>query len=110
VAISDERIAIYLQEFAEAGEAHAKALGELASLEHMRPVVKARLMHQSGLKAANQQEAYAYASMEYERHIDGLAVAREKEARAKYEVERLRTRFELLRTQESSRRTEMRNL
>ena len=108
--LSDEVVSMYLEDFDAAGQRHAKALGELYTMEHMRPVVRAKLMNRSNQTSAAKQEAEALGNFEYEKHITSLAIAKEAEARAKYEVERMRYRIELLRTREASKRTEIKHL
>ena len=87
-------------------EAYAQAKAERIYLEEYRKTKKAILMRESGLQAANAQEAYAYAHPDYENLLAGLKEAIAEEERLRWLLVAAQAKAEVWRSLESTRRTE----
>ena len=87
----------------------AKAKAERVFIENYLRTVKSRLMSQEegtlGLR-----EAYAYAHPDYEVQLKGLQAATEKEENLKFMLLAAQMRFDTWKTNEFSKRAELRNL
>ena len=87
----------------------AKAKAERVFIENYLRTVKSRLMSQEegtlGLR-----EAYAYAHPDYEAQLKGLQAATEQEENLKFMLLAAQMRFDTWKTNEFSKRAELRNL
>lgn len=89
-------------------EEYAKAKANRIYLEEWRKSKKAMLMKSSGVEAIGAQEREAYADPEYKEVLDGLKVAVEIEEGLRWKIEAARMRVDVWRTQEASKRAEVR--
>lgn len=105
--ISPEKAIRYIQENAEK---YAKAKGDVAFTENYLKVIKAQQMNKSESSSLGQREADAYASHEYQDSIKANKQAIEEEAHLKWMLTAAQARIEVWKTQEYSKRSEMRNL
>jgi hypothetical protein len=89
---------------------YAKAKAQRVFLEEFRKSKKALLMKEAMLKfeAVNAQEREAYSHPEYQELLKGLAAAIEVEEELKWKLEAARMRVDCWRTEESTKRMEMR--
>ncbi len=89
---------------------YAKAKAKRVFLEEFRKSKKALLMKEAILKfeAVNAQEREAYSHPEYQELLKGLAAAIEVEEDLKWKLEAARMRVDCWRTEESTKRMEMR--
>lgn len=89
--------------------AYAKAKAERMLLEQFRQSKKALLMKEAMTKfeAVNAQEREAYSHPEYQELLKGLAAAIEVEEELKWKLEAARMRVDCWRTEESTKRMEM---
>jgi hypothetical protein len=88
---------------------YAQAKANRVFIENNLRVVKARLMNQEdGTLGA--KEAFAYAHPEYEMQVIGLKQAVEEEEKLRYMLEAAKLRVEIWKTNEFTKRTEMKNL
>ena len=89
---------------------YAKAKAQRVFLEEYRKSKKALLMKEAMLKfdAVNAQEREAYSHPEYQELLKGLAAAIEVEEDLKWKLEAARMRVDCWRTEESTKRMEMR--
>lgn len=88
---------------------YAQAKAERVFIENNLRVVKAKLMNQEdGTLGA--KEAFAYAHMDYEMQLKGLREAVEQEEKLRYMLEAAKLRVEIWKTNEFTKRTEMKNL
>jgi len=88
---------------------YAKAKATRVFIENNLRVVKARLMNQEdGTLGA--KEAFAYAHPEYEMQLIALREAVEEEEKLRYMLEAAKLRVEIWKTNEFTKRTEMKNL
>lgn len=88
---------------------YAASKADRVFIENNLRVVKARLMNQEeGTLGA--KEAYAYSSPEYEAQVLGLRQAVEAEEHMRYMLEAAKLRVEIWKTNEFTKRTEMKNL
>lgn len=88
---------------------YAQAKGERVFIENYLRTVKSRLMNQEEGTLGN-KEAYAYAHTDYEVQLKALQVATEKEEHMKYMLLAAQARIEVWKTQEYSKRQELKNL
>jgi len=88
---------------------YAKAKAQRVLLEEWRKSKKALLMKEAMLKfeAVNAQEREAYSHPEYQELLKGLAAAIEVEEDLKWKLEAARMRVDCWRTEESTKRMEM---
>jgi hypothetical protein len=107
IEINPEKAIRYIQEHAEK---YAKAKGDVAYTENYLKVVKSQQMNKSESSSLGQREADAYASAEYKESILAHKQAIEEEAHLKWMLTAAQARIEVWKTQEYSKRSEMRNL
>lgn len=105
--IDPEKAIRYIQTNAEP---YAKAKGDVAYTENYLKVVKAQQMNKSDSSSLGQREADAYASDDYLQAITANKQAIEEEAHLKWMLTAAQARIEVWKTQEYSKRSEMRNL
>lgn len=105
--INPEKAIRYIQENAEP---YAKAKGDVAYTENYLKVVKAQQMNKSESSSLGQREADSYASNEYQLAVLANKQAIEQEAHLKWMLTAAQARIEVWKTQEYSKRSEMRNL
>lgn len=88
---------------------YAKAKAQRVLLEEYRKSKKALLMKEamSKFEAVNAQEREAYSHPEYQELLKGLAAAIEVEEELKWKLEAARMRVDCWRTEESTKRMEM---
>lgn len=88
---------------------YAKAKAKRVFLEEFRKSKKALLMKEamSKFEAVNAQEREAYSHPEYQELLKGLAAAIEVEEELKWKLEAARMRVDCWRTEESTKRMEM---
>ena len=89
---------------------YAKAKSERVYLEEFRKSKKALLMKDAlarGIEAANAQEREAYADVEYQELLTGLASAIEAEETLKWHLEAARMRTDIWRTEQANARMEV---
>ena len=88
---------------------YAKAKAQRVYLEEFRKSKKALLMKEAMLKfeAVNAQEREAYSHPEYQELLKGLAAAIEVEEELKWKLGAARMRVDCWRTEESTKRMEM---
>ena len=98
-----------IQYIIEKAPEYAKAKADRVFIENYLRTLKSRLMtEESGTLGA--KEAYAYAHMDYEVQLRGLRDAVEKEENLRYMIEAAKLRVEVFKTQEYTKRTELKNL
>ena len=85
------------------------ALSNRNHLDDYSKVVKAELMNDEEGTLGN-KEAYAYAHPDYVAQLEALKVATEEEERLKYMLSAAQARIEVWKTQEYSKRQELKNL
>ena len=107
IEINPEKAIRYIQENAEP---YAKAKGDVAYTENYLKVVKAQQMNKSESSSLGQREADSYATSEYQEAILANKQAIEQEAHLKWMLTAAQARIEVWKTQEYSKRSEMRNL
>jgi len=105
--INPEKAIRYIQEHAEK---YAKAKGDVAYTENYLKVVKSQQMNKSESSSLGQREADAYATGDYVQAILAHKQAVEEEAHLKWMLTAAQARIEVWKTQEYSKRSEMRNL
>lgn len=86
---------------------YAQAKSDRLFIEGYLKYVKANLMGQSDLSSLGAKEQYAYAHEEYLQQLEAMKVAVENEERLKYLMEAAKMRIEVWKTQEYTKRTEM---
>jgi hypothetical protein len=88
---------------------YAKAKAARVFIENNLRVVKAKLMNkEEGTLGA--KEAYAYAHIDYETQLLGLREAVQQEEHLRYMLEAAKLRVEIWKTNEFTKRTEMKTL
>ena len=107
IEINPEKAIRYIQEHAEK---YAKAKGDVAFTENYLKVIKSQQMNKSESSSLGQREADAYASDDYLQAITANKQAVEEEAHLKWMLTAAQARIEVWKTQEYSKRSEMRNL
>lgn len=105
--INPEKAIRYIQEHAEL---YAVAKGDVAYTDNYLKVVKSQQMNKSESNSLGQREADAYASAEYIQAITANKQAIEQEAHLKWMLTAAQARIEVWKTQEYSKRSELRNL
>jgi hypothetical protein len=86
---------------------YGDAKGQRIYLDEFKRSKKAMLMRDAllnGIDAASHQEREAYSSPEYQKLIQGLAAAVEKEETLRWELESYRLEVEIWRTREATNR------
>jgi hypothetical protein len=86
---------------------YAKAKAERTYLEEFRKSKKALLFQQAPEGTVADRESYAYAHPEYTGLLDGLKVAVEREEELRWMLIAAQARIEVWRTEESTKRAEM---
>ena len=104
--INPERAIKYIVENAPA---FAQAKANRVFIENYLRTVKSRLMNEETGTLGN-KEAYAYAHPDYVLQLEALKAATEEEERLKYMLSAAQARIEVWKTQEYSKRQEMKNL
>jgi len=89
--------------------AYAQAKANRVFIENYLRTVKSRLMQQEEGTLGN-KEAYAYAHSDYVVQLEGLKTATEEEERLKYMLLAAQARIEVWKTQEYTKRQELKNL
>lgn len=87
----------------------AKAKAERVFIENYLRTIKSRLMQNEAGTLGN-KEAYAYAHPDYEAQLKGLQAATEQEENLKFMLLAAQMRFDTWKTNEFSKRAELRNL
>ena len=88
---------------------YAEAKANRVFIENYLRSVKSKLMgNEEGTLGA--KEAYAYAHDEYVEKLNGLSAATEEEERLKFMLKAAELRVEIWKTQEYSKRAELRNM
>lgn len=104
--INPERAIKYIVENAPL---FAQAKANRVFVENYLRTVKSRLMNEETGTLGN-KEAYAYAHPDYVAQLEALKVATEEEERLKYMLSAAQARIEVWKTQEYSKRQELKNL
>jgi DNA repair photolyase len=107
IEINPEKAIRYIQEHAEK---YAKAKGEVAFTDNYLKVVKAQEANKSKSTTIGGKDTDAYASPEYLLAILANKQAIEEESHLRWMLEAAKARIEVWKTQEYSKRSEMRNL
>lgn len=89
---------------------YAQAKGQRMYLEEMRKSVKARLMKSCPETVLGKQEIYAYSHPDYIEILEGIKVAVEQEENYRWMMAAAQARIEVWKTNEYSKRSEMRNM
>jgi hypothetical protein len=105
--INPEKAIRYIQEHAKK---YAKAKGEVAFTDNYLKVVKAQEANKSKSTTIGGKDTDAYASPEYLLAILANKQAIEEESHLRWMLEAAKARIEVWKTQEYSKRSEMRNL
>ena len=87
----------------------AQAKADRVFIENYLRTVKSRLMNEEAGTLGN-KEAYAYAHPDYIAQLEALKVATEEEERLKYLLLAAQARIEVFKTQEYTKRQELKNL
>lgn len=95
----------YIQE--NAGK-YAQAKADRIYIENYSKTLKSRLALKSDKKTLGDREMEAYASFQYEELMKGLKAAVEQEESLKWLLDAAKLKVEVWKTQEQSRRAEMR--
>lgn len=95
----------YIQE--NAGK-YAQAKADRIYIENYSKTLKSRLALESDKRTLGDREMEAYASMQYEELMKGLKVAVETEENLRWLLEAAKMKVDVWKTQEQSRRAEMR--
>ena len=109
--LSDEQIERRMSELRETSARYAKAKASYDYLEDFKKSKLAILMkdaEKAGFTTAAAQEREARAHQDYIELLDGLRVANEEAEKLRWELRLAELGAEVWRTQESSRRAEMR--
>jgi len=102
--IDPTRAIEYIQKNAEV---FSEAKSERVRIEAYLKYLKASLMNKSESNSLGAKETYAYSHPEYLEQINGLKVAVEAEERMKYMLEAAKMKVEVWKTQEYTKRVEM---
>ena len=89
---------------------YSKAKASRMFLEEFRKSRKAQLMSQAWTDVLWKQETYAYAHPDYEAQLKGLRDATEKEEALKFMLVAAQMRHDTWKTNEYSKRQELKNL
>ncbi len=88
---------------------YAQAKADRVFIENYLRTVKSRLMNEEEGTLGN-KEAYAYAHGDYVAQLQALKIATEKEEHLKYMMTAAQLRVEVWKTQEYTKRQELKNL
>ena len=89
-------------------QAYAQAKADRIYIENYSKTLKSRLALESDKKTLGDREMEAYASPQYEELMRGLKAAVEVEENLKFMLDAAKLKVEVWKTQEQSRRAEMR--
>lgn len=95
------------QELRTSWEKYSEALATWEFLSDMTKSQKARLMNESTWKTESERERYAYAHIEYTKHLEAVKKARSEALHLKTYIDSLQCLFELYRSKNSMARAEM---
>jgi len=87
---------------------YAKAKSERLFIEGYLKSVKAILMNECDLSSLGAKEQFAYSNIRYQEQLNALRIVVEEEERLKYLMEAAKMKVEVWKTQEYTKRTEMR--
>jgi hypothetical protein len=104
--INPERAIKYIVENAPL---YAQAKANRVFVENYLRTVKSRLMNEETGTLGN-KEAYAYAHADYVVQLEALKVATEEEERLRYMLSAAQAKIEIWKTQEYTKRQELKNL
>jgi hypothetical protein len=102
--IDPTRAIVFIQENALP---YAQAKADRLFIEGYLKSVKAILMNESDLSSLGAKEQFAYSNIRYQEQLNALRLAVEQEERLKYLMEAAKMKVEVWKTQEYTRRTEM---
>ena len=94
---------------AENAPLFAQAKANRVFIENYLRTVKSRLMNEEAGTLGN-KDAYAYAHKDYVEQLEGLKAATEEEERLKYMLLAAQARIEVWKTQEYTKRQELKQL
>lgn len=89
-------------------ETYAQAKADRLYIEGFLKYVKATLMNESDASSLGAKETYAYSHEQYRQQLEAMRVATEQEEKLKYLMEAAKMKVEVWKTQEYTKRTEMR--
>lgn len=95
-------------EVIKSGEAWADAEAAASLLEETRKSVLAKLMNESAVASVAGKEMLALGDPEYRKHVEGMVLARKAANKARVRYDSAKILAELRRSEESTRREEMR--
>lgn len=87
---------------------YAEAKSNRVHIEGYLKYLKASLMNKSDSSSLGAKETYAYSHPDYLQQLEAMKVAVETEERMKYLLEAAKLKIEVWKTQEYTKRTEMR--
>jgi hypothetical protein len=102
--IDPTRAIVFIQENALP---YAQAKADRLHTEGYLKYLKAKLMGESESNSLGAKEQYAYSHHSYLEQLNGMKVAIEQEERLKYLMEAAKMKVEVWKTQEYTKRTEM---
>ena len=102
--IDPTRASVFIQENALP---YAQAKADRLFIEGYLKSVKAILMNESDLSSLGAKEQFAYSNIRYQEQLNALRLAVEQEERLKYLMEAAKMKVEVWKTQEYTKRTEM---
>lgn len=102
--IDPTRAIVFIQENALP---YAQAKADRLFIEGYLKSVKAILMNESDLSSLGAKEQFAYSNIRYQEQLNALRLAVEQEERLKYLMEAAKMKVEVWKTQEYTKRTEM---
>ena len=86
----------------------AEAKSNRIHIENYLKYLKATLVNESNASTLGAKDTYAYSHPRYKEQLDAMKVAIETEERMKYLLEAAKLKIEVWKTQEYTKRTEMR--
>lgn len=86
----------------------AEAKSNRIHIENYLKYLKATLVNESNASTLGAKDTYAYSHPRYKDQLDAMKVAIETEERMKYLLEAAKLKIEVWKTQEYTKRTEMR--
>ena len=87
---------------------YAEAKSNRVHIENYLKYLKATLINESTASTLGAKDTYAYSHPRYKEQLDAMKVAIETEERMKYLLEAAKLKIEVWKTQEYTKRTEMR--
>ena len=102
--IDPTRAIVFIQENALP---YAQAKADRLFIEGYLKSVKAILMNESDLSSLGAKEQFAYSNIRYQEQLNALRLAVEQEERLKYLMDAAKMKVEVWKTQEYTKRTEM---